>query len=274
MFNDKFLERVNRLIEVQLTERRKQIPLEISRIRNEANAVGMLSSGRTILQIKESCEREIEIRAVLTWRSLVRVINTLGYDSKDNLGNDLKEYLNNTINTNFEELNQLLNQNLGRMKPEQVPMDEARNHAVSKHEIEIDLYVDTLIEQTEDNNPAVEPTHSYTFYGNVGTVQTGAGAQANVVQNIGADDQEALKQALSLASEAIQAATDIADTQKNELVEIANQARNELDKEKPNSTMLQSMFITIGTTIQTLASAKPAYQALKGALIPLGITLP
>ena len=275
MFNDKFLERANRLIQVRLAERQKQIPLEISKIQRESAARGMLNSSMSILNTKEVCEREIEIRAVIAWQSLVRVINTLGYETKENLNNDLKEYITNSINTNYEELTQILNQNLRKMmKPEQVSMEEARNHAISKHEIEIDLFTDTLKDQPETQESMTDTNHNYNFYGSVGSVQTGSGAQANVVQNLGGEDQEAIKQALALASDAIQAATDIADTQKNELIEIASQARNELEKETPNSTMLQSMFVTIGTTIQTLASAKPAYQALKGALIPLGIMLP
>lgn len=274
MFNDKFLERVSRLIEVRLAERRKQIPLEIAKIQRENNARGMLNSSMTILQTKEICEREIEIRAVVVWQSLVRVINTLGYESKEILRNDLKEYLLNSIAENFDELTGILNQNLrNMMKPEQVSMSEAKNHAMSKHEIEIDLYVDTL-KDNEKTSQSSSGSHNYNFYGTIGSVQTGSGAQANIVQNLGSEDQEAIKQALALASEAIQAATDIVDTKKNELIEIASQARNELEKETPNSTMLQSMFVTIGTTIQTLASAKPAYQALKGALIPLGIMLP
>lgn len=275
MFNDKFLERVNRLIEVRLAERRKQIPLKISKIQRESSARGMLNSSMTIIQTKDICEREIEIRAAISWQSLERVINILGYESKERLRSDLKEYLSKSINTNFEELTQTLNNNLRNlMKPEQVNMVEARNHAISKYEMEIDLYIDTLKEQTESTQSASGTGYNLHFHGSVGSVQTGSGAHANVVQNLGGEEQEAIQQALTLASDAIQAATDITDTKKSELIKIAIQAKNELEKETPNSTMLQSMFVTIGTTIQTLASAKPAYQALKGALIPLGIVLP
>jgi len=275
MFNEILLERVNRLTDVRLSERRKQVPIEILKIKQDGNARGMLNSSTTILPIKDLCEREIEIRAIITWQSLVRVISTLGYESKATLGNDLKEYLFSKINSNYEELTQVLNQNLGNiMRPEQVQMDEARNHALAKHEIEIDLYVDSLKDLVKENQPVIEPSHNYNFYGNVGSVQTGLSAQANVIQNIGSEDHDAIKQALALATQAITAATNIAEAQKKELTEIANQAEKELSKAEPNSILLQSMFVTIGTAIQTLASAKPAYLALKGALIPLGITLP
>jgi len=274
MFSDKFIERVNRLIDVQLAERRKQMPSEVSKIQSENNARGMLRSSMTILRIKEVCEREIEIRAVITWQCLVRIIKTLPNEQIENLAADLKQFLSESINSNFIELTDILNGNLmNMMRPEQVDMTETKNHAIAKHDIEVDLYVDSL-EAADNNGSATDNKHDYHFYGNVASVQTGAGATANVVQNLDGDDKEAIKQALALARNAINAAEEIAETKRNELVEIVNDANNELDRSTPNSTKLQTLFITIGTTIQTLASAKPAYQTLKTALLPLGITLP
>jgi hypothetical protein len=275
MFSDKFIERVNRLIDVQLAERRKQMPFEISKIQREHNARGMLHSSMTILRIKEVCEREIEIRAIIIWQCLVRIINTLPNEQNDDLATDLKQFLSESINTNFIELTGILNGNLmNMMKPEQVDMMEAKDHAIAKHDIEVDLYVDSLEAVAGNQEDTTESKHDYHFYGNVASVQTGAGATANVVQNLGSDDKEAIKQALALARDAINAAEEMAESKRNELVEIVSDANNELDKATPNSTKLQSLFIAIGTTIQTLASAKPAYQTLKTALLPLGITLP
>ena len=101
-----------------------------------------------------------------------------------------------------------------------------------------------------------------------------AEAEANIVQNLGQDDRSAIEQALALARDAIASAEEIAEEKRHELVEIVDEATNELGRENPNSTKLQSLLATVASTIQTLASAQPAYQALKGALIPLGIMLP
>ena len=60
MFSEIFLERVNRLIDVQLAERKKQIPMEISTATREAAANGMLNSSNFVLRVKDACEREIE----------------------------------------------------------------------------------------------------------------------------------------------------------------------------------------------------------------------
>lgn len=275
MFSEKFMERANRLIEIQFAERRKQIPVEISTVKSKHAAIGALHSSTTVLHIKEICEREIEIRAVIAWQSLIRVLQTLGHESSDDIAGDLKQFMRESINSSYAELTHLLGQNLmNMMKLEQVAMEGARDHVIAKHEIEIDLYVDTREKRSGQHDAGTEQAPTYHFYGNVGAVQTGPGALANIVQNLGREDQEAINQALSLARDAIAAANEIAEVKRNELVEIIDEARNDLDRGNPNGTKLHSLFTTVATTIQTLASAQPAYQALKGALIPLGIMLP
>jgi hypothetical protein len=54
--------------------------------------------------------------------------------------------------------------------------------------VEIDLYIEYVTTQKEEI--AVPPR--YNFYGNVGAVQTGANALANVVQNLSEGDKTAL----------------------------------------------------------------------------------
>jgi len=144
MFSEKFLERANRLIDIQFVERRKQVPLAISKVKNEHNARGVLRSSMTDARIKEICEGEIEIRAILAWQSLVRVLQTLGIQSSDDIAVDLKEFLSAVINSSYAELTQILSQNLmNMMTTEQVSLEEARDHVIAKHEIEIDIYVGT-----------------------------------------------------------------------------------------------------------------------------------
>lgn len=108
MFSEKFIERVNRLIGIQFVERRKQVLREISRVTHEYNARGMLHSGMTVFSIKEICEKEIEIRAVIAWQCLVRILQTLGTDSSDNIVIDLKQFMKESINSNYVELTQIL----------------------------------------------------------------------------------------------------------------------------------------------------------------------
>lgn len=231
MFNEKFIERANRLIEIQLAERRKQLAIEISKIKSEHAARGLLRSSMTVLCIKEICEREIEIRAVIAWQNLVRVIQTIGAESTNNIAADLKQFMQENIISSYDELMQLLSQNLmGMKKIEQVSLEQSRDHTIAKHEIEIDLYVDTREQNSTKGNAGAEQAPIYHFYGNVGAVQTGPAASANIIQNLGQEDQEAIKQALALARDAISVANNIAEAKRNELVEIVDEVRSELDE--------------------------------------------
>lgn len=150
-------------------------------------------------------------------------------------------------------------------------MEPAKAQVLAKHEIEVDLYVDSLQRPGEHD---MTPSSTYNFYGHIGTVQTGAHAVASTVQNLGAEGKSVLADALVKVLEALQAATSIHEQQKAELVEMAKEAQQQLTSAKPNNTKLLTTFNVLATAMQGIASAQPAYQALKLAVLPLGITLP
>ena len=59
-----------------------------------------------------------------------------------------------------------------------------------------------------------------------------------------------------------------------EISEMIQESRSELDKPAPNVSRLRSLMLGIATTIQTMASLRPAYDAIKGGLALVGVTLP
>ena len=117
-------------------------------------------------------------------------------------------------------------------------------------------------------------THNYHFHGNVGSVQTGANAVANVIQNLSVDERASLAAALQQFKKAIEIAPSLTKPERQKLFEIAQECSSEIGSESPNDTKLFAMFNILGTTIQSIASAQPAYQALKTAFLVCGITLP
>jgi hypothetical protein len=140
MLTEKIIERANRLVEIQVAERRKQISAEITGVKLKNAAQYMLHSSITVMSIKAICEREIETRAVIAWRETVGVLQTLEVEFPGNMAEDLKQFMRESINSSFDELTQILSQNLMHMmRSEQVSLEEARNHAIAKHEMEIEL---------------------------------------------------------------------------------------------------------------------------------------
>lgn len=275
MLSPKLTERVNRLLDVQLRERRQILDSEIEAVKSMHNARGMLMSGAYVKCIQNICIRELEVRGVLAWQGLVRVMNLLGNEAHFEASSDLKTYLQSRIHSSCEELTEILSGNLFGLVPlDSVPLTPARDHVIEKHEIEIDLFIDAAETNQSASGKRASVTASYNFYGNVGSVQSGDGATANVVQNLGAEEREALIQALSLATDALNTAAGIAPSKRDELIAVVKEATEELDSATPNNTKLHSLLTVIGTTVQSLASAPGAYAALKTTLLPFGITLP
>ena len=276
MIDPEMKERFDRLIEVQLNERRKQIPGEISRINASAASRGMYNSSVPLVNIFELLSRETEIRVILAWESLVRVHRLFGSIMGDSLRADFKEEIKSQALIAHSELSTVLNQILEKspIKSVNLNLDETLKASLNKHDIEIDLYFDSLEKKVIATGVSASVPHQYNFYGNVGAVQTGANSSANVVQNLGQDDKHVLVEALTQVNEALETIRDMAENKRDELMEMVKECIEISNSQNPNNTKLLTMLNVIGITVQSYASAQPAYQALKAALIPLGITLP
>lgn len=66
----------------------------------------------------------------------------------------------------------------------------------------------------------------------------------------------------------------LAGFSRDEVAELVEDARTELEKPKPNGFRLTNVLTGVATAVQTAASLQPAYQALKAGVLPLGIFLP
>lgn len=117
-------------------------------------------------------------------------------------------------------------------------------------------------------------THNYNFYGNVGSVQTGDNAIANIIQNLGANERASLAAALQQFKEAIEIAPSLTESQRQELLETVQKCNSQIGSESPSDSTFLDVFNVLGIAIQSISSAQPAYQALKTAFLAFGITLP
>lgn len=130
------------------------------------------------------------------------------------------------------------------------------------------------LEQWEGRRGSSRSASMYHFHSPVGVVQTGPGATASVVQALGAEDREALLHALRVVGEALSAVKELPGSSKEEVLQLVEEGRTEIQKARPNGMRLGAVLSAVATAIQTAGSLQPAYQALKTALLPLGILLP
>lgn len=266
--------RIQNLINGQKEDRRSQLFDGISRIKSELAQHNALHSSTTAQQIYKLCARELETRATQIWESIKRVHQTYGVPHSESLSNELNDLFKQYISTEAKELTDVMIQNLmDRSFAMFCHLDPDVQNVLEKHNAEIDLYVDSLKYSTKRSENSNESS-TFNFYGNVGAVQTGTNAHANIIQNLSPDDKSKLEYALTFVNESLGKIEEFSAVQKEEIAELVNDARNEIEKQKPNNTKLLTLLTSVGMTIQTIASAQPAYQALKVALLPLGIALP
>lgn len=269
MLNSTLRDRATALVSVKTDERQKRFIGDVSRSLKQGIEVGR--SGKLIRELHRAHELEVEVRAVLCWDSLVRVHRAFGEPATDELRDDLKSFFDGALKHNADSLARSMSIFFDGIEAAgTLTLDEAIIETTAKHHVEIDLYVDSLI--AAKSKPATPST--YAFYGNVGAVQTGASAVAHVVQNMGSEDRAALLQALAQTQAAIVSDNSMPDKQKQELIAVAEQCSTEVNSDNPNNTMLLAMLVTLGTAVQSIAAARPAYEALKVAVLTLGITLP
>ena len=263
-------DRSGRLLAVRVQEQRKQLERHVGELKARAAANGAFHSSRLSQQIYEAHERELEVRSIIAWECIVRAHKALGSVTFSGLTTFLKELLTDQVKEFQSELSARLAEHAKILSfPPSFDLSEAAKRAVEKHDIEIDLYQDVLMTNGKETAAA-----QYNFYGYVGAVQTGASAQANVVQSLGAQDLAALGHALELARGAIQDASDLDEAKKRELISIAQECKTEISSGDPNNTKALTMLNVLAASVQSIASAQPAYQALRAALIPLGVVLP
>jgi hypothetical protein len=272
----KVRERFLKLLGIETDAREPQFRQRLQGLDREAASRSMFQSGSHLHNITESHESELEERAALAWGCLTRAYESSASPEVADLAESLKSLLREQINLSAHRMDSSLQSYVERIAPplhaRSQSVDDCRRRLVRKFEAEIDIYADTAATRRASQQEA--RSHQYNFYGAVGAVQTGANSHSNVVQNLDPVDKTALLEALSLARDAIQTVSELSERQKIELIEIADDCQKELAAPNANNTKLLTMLNVLAATIQTTASARPAYAALKSALLPLGITLP
>jgi hypothetical protein len=265
-----------RMISVQFDERKEQLERDIALVQARFSARGLGTSNLVIEEVHNLCARDIELRALIVWQNLHRVLSQVGIAASPQLGAELKQEIfryREIIYSPPHDALQKVVRNIGIRMADS--LTDARDRAVAKVDAEIDLYVLSLKRQAEAQKGRRKSSQSvFNIYSTVGAIQTGPNATANVVQSISSQDRDALVKALDSVRTGLTEIDSLPAHPKHEIVELVAEADTEVRKARPNRTRLRSMLLDIATAIQTVGSLQPGYQTLKAALITFGIQLP
>ncbi len=277
MLDPKVTELARNLILVEFQERRQQLSREIELVHNEMAQRGLGRSGVAVARIRELCSREVGIQASIVWQKIKRVLSDIGVEPSETLAQDLKAEVAGYLPLELPELTQIVTREADLVRIEQTPspLKEARTHALNKLGAEIDLFVHSLMSRAQAREgQAVPPQPVIHIHSLVGVIQTGSGATANVLQDLGTEGRDELLRAFRLVSERLAAFPELPGSSKEEVLELVEEGLTEIQKAKPNGMRLRSILTVVAPAIQTVATLHSAYQALKAAALLLGISLP
>jgi len=242
-------------------------------LRAAGNRAQLHGHGQLYLVLLQLYENEIGKRAQVVWRSIHRAHQSFGATVSETLLQDLTEAFRANMNPVVEDLRPKFEQDM-RGAPAGMyaaaKFTDALNHELARHETEIEHYVASLHAAAARGAASAS---QYAFYGNVGAVMTGQGAVANVVQNIGADQREAMLKALEIVKQAIAQAPELTARDRGELSEIADEVAAEVDKESPNTRRLSLTLQTLASAVQGISSGPGAYEVLRTAAAAIGISI-
>jgi hypothetical protein len=276
MFDPKFVELTDGLIQSQFSERRQSLAGELRAIGEELNSRGMFHSSDHVRRVVEICRHEIETRGWIVYNAHARVLSQLAIEPYPELSRDLKGRLSYflPLGDDYAQAPKELATRLGLQSRPEIGVGETREHVLSKIGVEIDLFAETVGRRKQQGADQTDGKSVYNFYSGVGAVQTGTGSTANVVQHIGSQEKQALQEALQAVRDAVSFLKDNQDFRKSDIIELVDEANSEVAKPTPNRLKLSSLLTTIGDTIRAIGSINSVYQLFKTALLPFGITLP
>ena len=145
-----------------------------------------------------------------------------------------------------------------------------RSRALERAASEIDY---AILEATRTRSEG-ENTANFAFYAPVGAVLSGPGSTATVHMSLGPAERETVVKALVAIEQAVGASAEVAPLDREQIAEVVTDLKDEIQKEKPNAVKLRGGLSALATTIQTMGSAKGAYELLKAGATLFGLHLP
>ena len=78
MLDSKVTELADKMIQLQFHERTEQLDRDLQRTADEMRMNGMGTSGPHITAVHAHCARNVELRALIVWQNLLRVLSQAG----------------------------------------------------------------------------------------------------------------------------------------------------------------------------------------------------
>lgn len=220
--------------------------------------------------------QDLAKRTSIIVTNLKKIHADFGYPLDDDVDGKLTDLGSKTLSQQFQGLEGAYVRHLQRFGvavvhpsglDQKYPLRQASVHNL------ISRYLWTMRKvPMKTQTPPVNQTN-VTINGQVGSVQTGAHAVANVQQHWSQREADNLVQALHQLRAAIGGAQGLDAAAREDLAINIDMAQTELNTASPNRARLLNWLGGVGTAVQVVASAKPALEAVRNAARALGLPL-
>ncbi len=159
MLDDKFLNRVRRLIKSRFAEHGKSLSKKVSRIMRKQQIKKDLYSSHTENLVRAACEEEIRTKDKIVWDSIQEVHKAHGSSITETLRTDLKEEASRHIENAVREASELMAWRLSSMKPSVrlLDLDSTKREVIENISVKVDLYFDSLLCKPAETKQDITP---------------------------------------------------------------------------------------------------------------------
>lgn len=264
-------------VAIEVQEQRQQVRRDIDKTKADLARRGLGRGGAMITAIQTVYAQAVIARVEIVWKIILRAVKTAGIKYSADMEGQLKEFVGSYFPEDMNEFQHQLTvfmrqvglENLLGKFPDEI--ENARRAALAKIYSEIRLFTMNLKNAPEAGTYSTQFTFNNS---SIGAVQTGNQSIANVNLQSNAADLATLQKALEVIAQELAKIGDLPNHNKTDIIDMVEDGKAELAKEKPNLTKLSAYLPTISGAIGVLANLKPAYDGLKIAATAVGIPLP
>jgi hypothetical protein len=271
---------ITRLTREEVRQRESLLANEIQQVKERANARGALLSGFTVESISVLVRDEFRIRVALFWEIVQRVLSSTGLDISTDYSQRLQALLAEFLDGQSEQLTSVLRMNVASINhgwnENMIPNERRELESATGAKIELfSLEVEARAASSLSGDSAARSETVYNFHNsNIGALQSGQNASANVTQSVTSFDPAGILKALEVVEKAVDGVQQVALTSKAEVVEVIRELKAEVQKPKPNRLKVTQLLSGLAAVVQTTASLQPAYGMLRPILLSFGIQPP
>jgi len=242
------------------------------RIEAEASLRGALFSSGLIVSTRKLIQQEYDVRAMLAWQIVARAIAAAELPLSDSLAQMAKSEVRSALDTHCADLRDADARALKRMSEGQwPPHNDLLSMASKRAESEIDF---ALLAASRSTRTPADVGTTVNIFNPIGVVRTGAGSSAALTQALGSTEREVITRALAAIRDAVEDSSEVRNDEREPVLAVVSEAEGELESTRPNLVRLRGLLSGLAASVQTLGSARAAYELLKGPAALIGLQFP